>query len=131
MRPATGALVLLALVVGCSSAKGPPSPSGVFDKRNLITFEEIKAAKTPGGNAFELIERLRPAFLRSRGATSIVDLTPVRAKVSLDGVRYGELESLKSVNVEEIREIEFIDVGDATTRYGRGHPGGAILIRTR
>ena len=71
------------------------------------------------------------SFLRTRGATSLQDLTPVQAVVYLDGVRYGKLESLRTLNIDEIREIEFISAGDATTRYGTDHLGGAILIRTR
>lgn len=55
----------------------------------------------------------------------------MRAVVYLDGVRYGRVESLRNLNLEEIREIEFIDAGDATTRFGTDHLGGAILIRTR
>ena len=51
--------------------------------------------------------------------------------IYVDGVMYGKLESLHSLNIEEIREIEFISAGDATTRFGTDHLGGAILIRTR
>ena len=74
---------------------------------------------------------MRPHFLRSRGATSFSDPSPVRAVIYLDGVFYGKLETLKSLNVDGIHEIQFINSGDATTRFGIDHLGGAILISTR
>ena len=131
MRLAVGAMMFSALVAGCGAASGPPKSTSPFGNKNLITYEEIKAAKTPGGNAWDLLAQIRPSFLRTRGATSLQDLTPVQAVVYLDGVRYGKLESLRTLNIDEIREIEFISAGDATTRYGTDHLGGAILIRTR
>jgi hypothetical protein len=118
-------------VSACSSAGTTAGHGSSFDKRNIITFEEIKAAKTPGSSAWDLIAQVRPTFLRTRGTKSLRDLTQVRAVVYLDGIRYGNLESLRSLNAEDIREIEFMDSGDATTRFGTDHLGGAILIRTR
>jgi hypothetical protein len=131
MQRAAVALICL-LLAACGSVRPESSPTGFAgDKRNIITYEEIKAAKTPGWSAWDLIAQTRPNFLRSRGATSLRDPTPVRAVIYLDGVMYGKLESLRTLNVEEIREIEFISAGDATTRFGTDHLGGAILIRTR
>ena len=129
MRWAAAALVVLAL--GCGSARPASSTASPFGNRDLITYEEINAQNRPGWSAWDLIAQMRPHFLRSRGATSLQDPTPVRAVVYLDGVLYGRLESLRSLNIEDIREIQFITSGDATTRFGTDHLGGAILIRTR
>ncbi len=125
------ALALSIFAAACSSAGTPVTSRSSFDKRNIITYEEIKAAKTPGWSAWDLIAQTRPNFLRARGATSLRDMTQVRAVVYLDGMLYGNLESLRKLNVEEIREVEFMNSGDATTRFGTDHLGGAILIRTR
>ena len=119
------------LISGCGSVKPAGSSTGHFDTRYLITSEEIAAAKRPGWNAWDLIAQTRPTFLRSRGATSLRDLSPVRAVVYVDGMYFGKLESLRTIAVEEIKQIEFISSGDATTRYGTDHLGGAILISTR
>lgn len=129
MRAALAASFVL--LAACGSVNPSSSPTGFGDKRNIITYEEIKASKTPGWSAWDLIAQTRPNFLRTRGATSLRDPTPVRAVVYLDGVMYGKLESLRNLNIEEIREIEFLSAGDATTRFGTDHLGGAILIRTR
>lgn len=132
MRLAAHAAALILLAAGCGSANtAQRSSASPFNNRDLITYEEIKAAKTPGWSAWDLIAAMRPHFLRSRGATSFRDLSPVSAVIYLDGVFYGKLESLKSLHIEEIREIQFISSGDATTRFGADHLGGAILITTR
>ena len=123
---------MISLVISaCGQVRPAGSETGHFDRRYLITSEEIASTKRPGWNAWDLIAQTRPTFLRSRGATSLRDLTPVRAVVYVDGMYFGKLESLRSIAVEEIKQIEFISSGDATTRYGTDHLGGAILISTR
>ena len=125
-------LLITLMVASCTSGQGPASSTSTqLDRRNLITYEEIKAARTPGWSAWDLIAQMRPTFLRARGTTSLRDPSQVRAVVYVDGILYGKLESLRNLNIEEIREIEFINSGDATTRFGTDHLGGAILIRTR
>jgi len=119
------------VILACGQVRPAGSETGHFDKRYLITSEEIASTKRPGWNAWDLIAQTRPTFLRSRGATSLRDLTQVRAVVYVDGMYFGKLESLRSIAVEEIKQIEFISSGDATTRYGTDHLGGAILISTR
>ena len=125
-------IAAMALILSaCGSARPAQSSTGHFDKQYLITSEEITGAKHQATNAWDLIAQIRPTFLRSRGTTSFRDLTPVRAVVYLDGVYYGKIEALRNLPVDEIRQIEFISAGDATTRYGTDHLGGAILISTR
>ena len=132
MRFGARAAALLILAAACGSASSSASSvASPFGNRDLITYEEINAQKRPGWSAWDLIAQMRPHFLRSRGASSLRDPTPARAVVYLDGVLYGKLEVLRSLNIEEIREIQFISSGDATTRFGTDHLGGAILIRTR
>jgi len=118
-------LVLTALLAAC--ATGGPRPT---HSRTLITMEEIAALHV--GTAYEVVQMLRPAFLRTRGAASINDPTPVPAVVYLDGFRHGDTpEALKTIDRIAVREIEYLDSREATTRFGTGHRGGAILVRTR
>jgi hypothetical protein len=131
MRRAIGMMAMSLIISACGSVRPAGSSTGHFDRRYLISAEEIEAAKRPGWNAWDLIAQTRPTFLRSRGATSLRDLTPVQAVVYVDGIYFGKLESLRNLAVEEIRQIEFISSGDATTRYGTDHLGGAILISPR
>lgn len=124
------AISLLAIVLGCGSApvSKESMPAG---SRNLVEYEEIQAARTPGWTAWDLISQVRPQFLRSRGAMSLRDAVHITAVVYLDNILYGDLEVLKTIASEPICRIEFINAADATTRFGTDHAGGAILIKTR
>ncbi len=88
-------------------------------------------SKSPGWTAWDMIAHLRPEFLRTRGALSPRNPVPVRAEVYVDNMHFGNLESLKTLSAEQIVRVEYLNAGDATTRFGTGHMGGAILIQTR
>jgi hypothetical protein len=46
-------------------------------------------------------------------------------------VRMGGVGALRQVRVHNIATMRFMTPSDATTRFGTGHAGGAILILTR
>jgi hypothetical protein len=94
---------------------------------DLITREQI--LDQPEQSAFELIERLRPRWLRARSQGSFANPTPEYAVVYVDDMRFGEIASLHRINAAEIDRIEFISGLDATTRFGTGTGGGVIHIR--
>lgn len=130
MKRLTIALALGLVIGGCGSGRPPEAGYG-FRNRNVITFDEISMSRTGSTSAFDLIQRLRPEYLRSRGTSSLSNITPVTAVVYVDEVRYGQLESLRSLSADQIREVHYINASDATTRFGTDHVGGAILITTR
>ena len=82
---------------------------------------------TPG-NAYEVVQRLRPRWLRPRGPASFQGSAPVI--VFLDNVHSGTVEFLYGIPVEIISEIRFFDASDATNRWGTGLAGGAIEVLT-
>jgi hypothetical protein len=43
----------------------------------------------------------------------------------------GGVNALGNIASTTIREIRRLDALEATTRYGTGHPGGAIVIITK
>ncbi|HLA14370.1 MAG TPA: hypothetical protein VJZ25_05040, partial [Gemmatimonadaceae bacterium] len=53
------------------------------------------------------------------------------AHVFLDGQRYGDIETLKTMPVQTIREIRYLSASDATTKYGTGYTNGVIEVYTR
>ena len=105
-----------------------PSSGGPSRDRNLITAEEIAAV--PITSAHELVERLRPTWLRSRGPASLSSGAPSYPMVYIDRVRSGGLEALQRISSQIIREIRFINGRDATTQYGLDHGAGVILVET-
>lgn len=118
-------MMLLVLLAACTTA----APRATRN-RNLITTEEITSLHV--STAYEVVAMLRPQYLRTRGSASINDPTPIPAVVYLDGFKHGNTpDALKTIDRVVIREIEYLDSREATTRFGTGHRGGAILVRTR
>ena len=116
---------LAAAVIACGSA---PRRAQASRDRDVVTAAELAAVA--GGTAYEAIQRLRPEYLRSRGVLSLDTPTPALPVVYLDDVRAGGLEALHTIRVADVYEIRFYNASDATTRFGTGHPGGAIVVTT-
>lgn len=125
---AFAALLAVAAACGTQQVSSDPYPRR---NRSVLTLEEIQAAKGIGWSAYDLVAQLRPEYLRSRGTSSLRDLRPATATVYLDGVRYGNIDTLRTMGGDQIQRIEYINAADATTRYGTDHVGGALLIKTR
>ena len=115
---------------GSSGITAPKQKSGGQD---LILESEISSRAGEATNALQIVQKLRPQMLRSRGVISPNDpngeaTTP---KVYVDNVSYGTLESLANINSVQIKEIRYIKATDATTQWGTGHTGGVILVITK
>jgi hypothetical protein len=125
-------IILAFALFACSSAttttgSGAPSPG---DRRSTITQEEIAKARTPGWFAYELINSLRPNFLKAHNAVTLESRDPIYADVYLNEVYHGDIDSLKSLPIDAITNITYLSPFDAASRFGREMPGGVILIRT-
>lgn len=121
---------LLAFAAACSTQRATGDTYPRHD-RAVLTLEEIQAAKGFGWSAYDLVAQLRPEYLRSRGTASMGNLRPTTAAVYLDGVRYGDVEILRTMNGDHVESIQYMNAADATTRYGTDHVGGALLVKTR
>lgn len=130
MRRFVLAAAVVIATAACASAPGGTGAQGMRN-RNVLTAEEIQTSRAPGWTAHELIAQLRPEYLRSRGVVSLRSTGPATAAVYLDGLRFGQLESLRTLSATQILRIEYINAADATTRFGTDHVGGAILISTK
>jgi hypothetical protein len=134
-------IVTLAGATGCASSgstsqAGEPQTSAVQapvrPRRdpNVITAEEIAARPTL--SARQVIEQLRPQFLRVRGTTTLGNAqTQDVIWVYVDGTRMGTLEVLNNIGAHEMREIRYLNPSEATNRFGTGHVQGAIIVTRR
>ena len=124
---------LAVVVAGCASGGHRPLANG---NSNVITTEEI-AAQSSATNAFEVIQRLRPSFLRTRGAVhgapsaSGNRFEPVDLVVYMNDSRLGGSDNLRQIPISEVLEIRYFSAADATTKWGTGHSAGAIQIVSR
>ncbi|MBI4537990.1 MAG: hypothetical protein HY704_00600 [Gemmatimonadetes bacterium] len=107
------------------------SPRAGENSRNedLIASDEIVG--TTATDAYELVQRHRPRWLRGRGPASFRDPTPALPVIYVDGVRVGGVETLRNIPVLDLEYLRHFGAAEATTRYGTGHIGGVIAIATR
>ena len=99
----------------------------------MISGEELKATRET--SLYNAIQRIRPDWLRSRGATSIQggmagNPGPDQIFVYQDLQRLGTLDILKSMNISQATSLKFYTASEAQMRFGTGNPNGAIQILT-
>ena len=117
---------IAAALLACSSAAVNP---GVKRDPNIISHEEFVASNE--GNAYDAIAKLRPLFLKSRGRTTINAEAYDYPVVFVDGQRFGDLNSLKSIVAAQVLEARHLHGPDAVGKYGMQYGGGVIEISTR
>jgi hypothetical protein len=110
-------------LAGCASSGGGGGGDGApRGSANRIIFEELQPLQQLDG--YQAVQRLRPIWLRPRGGSS--------PQVLVDGNRQaGSLDALRSIRTADIQEMSYMSARDATTRFGTGFDGGAIMVTTR
>jgi TonB-dependent Receptor Plug Domain len=111
----------ICILAGCASGGG--AAGGSFD---VLTGDQIR--ETKAANLWDALTALRPQWLRARGSSSLVAGMSNEPVVYVQGIRYGEPRSLQSMNVDQVRRVEFLNARDATTRFGTNHSGGALMV---
>jgi hypothetical protein len=131
------AAILVAVSSGCSSSGSSSQPAGAprapSRQQDVITAAEIAERAADASNALQIVQKLRPQMLTTRGRFSPADSSDAgaRPKVVVDGVAYGQIENLVNVNAISVNEIRYLNATDATTRFGTGYVGGVILVTTK
>ena len=125
-RILVGMVVLLA--AACASSSGPTRASARPNPEVIAEAELAEYANTP---VRQTIQRLRPQFLRSRGASSINRMSVDVIAVYLGSSRMGGPEVLDQVRTGDVREIRYLSPSDATQRFGLNHTAGAIVLVPR
>jgi hypothetical protein len=99
--------------------------------RDEITEQEIAATATTS-DAFELVRRLRPEWLRSasgRGQASVTNFSPTQ--VYYNGRPLGNLSTLREIGSAQIISMRWVDPIQARTIYGRNNNSGVISVTGR
>ena len=140
----TKAALLLALL-GLGTLAAPPEVRAqgetVKHERDLITQAEITERALDAKNAYDIVRRLRPHFLRQRSVGAIekplnndgsrnTAAMKTDIQVYVNGIRRGGTGSLRELSRDAVVDIFYLGPSDATTRFGTGHESGAILVRT-
>ena len=121
--------LLVAMSIGCAAA----TSSGTGDRRSQVITQKDISVSGLGGSAFDVITRLRPNFLVSRGQTTLNNGESVSAypNVYLDAVPFGDINTLRNIDSAQIAEIRLYQAWEAQTKFGMGNNGGVIAITTR
>jgi len=147
MRPFQTMLAVVALVQVAVCAAAPtvvhaqaaveaPAAKPVKPKANLISEEEIAGLGGTIQTAYGIVQRLRPAMFRIRSGSaaretngsSTMDTGTNEIQVYLDNQRMGGVRALDDIILSQIREIRYLNAGDATTLFGTGNSAGAIQV---
>lgn len=122
-------LVGIAWAGACATA-GAPASGDRGDDRDVLTRAQLEEVSYL--NAYDAVQRLKPIWLRTeRGQDSFITQGRRGLRVYVDGIPYGEKESLRTIQVQTIEEIRYLDKREATRRFGTDHSEGALLILTR
>jgi hypothetical protein len=122
--------MLIALATACAGAARPQK--SVSSNRSVVTDVEIPTSGTE--SAYDLIQRIRPEYLRAKptqsysGATSAVAPPP---SVFLDGQRMGELADLRQISAPTLSMIRYYGIEEGKQKFGMQYGGGVIEIRFR
>ena len=131
------AALVVAVSSGCSSSgssnKATGAPHAPSRQQDVITAAEIAERAAEASNALQIVQKLRPQMLASRGRFSPADSSEAGAlpRVVVDGVAYGPIENLANLNAISVGEIRYLNATDATTRFGTGYVGGVIVVTTK
>jgi hypothetical protein len=118
--------VLLFFAAACASSPTQERRTTRRDAR-MLGADEIRSSAA--SNLYDVIRSYRPEWLIKRGQTSINlegDIV-----VYVDNVALGGPESLKSIDVQSVQSVRFLNASEAQMRYGVGHMHGAIVVTTR
>ena len=124
-------LLVTGIVIACTPSTSATSGGNPPSNSHTLTLEEIERSQI-GGTAYEVISRLRPAFLVGRGEVTVMG--PPESKfpsVYLDGVLYGDINSLRNLDASHIGEVRMYQAWEAQTKFGTGNNGGVIAITSR
>ena len=121
------AVLGMAMVVAawaCAHGTGP-----VTRTPNEITPAEIAAADVR--SAYELVERLRPVWLRSRGERSL--RLPTEIVIYQNETMLGGIETLRALPIEMVHSMRLLDSAEAgrLTGLGSRHVERVIMVVIR
>lgn len=112
----TVAAGLLALAVaGCASSGTTTSAGPRRTDSSAISREQIDEQTQAGAtNAYEIVQRLRPRWLVSRGPRSIGDQPQIL--VYMEQVRLGGLEAMRNIDPTTVESMRRLDSSQAVAQ---------------
>lgn len=124
----------LALATACGPHQTPVGEEALPARNpNVISQAELSDPAIAAMDALTAIRQLRPSFFRDRGPQTLRSggdpaLAPGQVRISQD---YGPLQAvgaLSSIGTRTIVEVRYLNVNDATARFGINANGGPVIV---
>jgi hypothetical protein len=115
------------LVAACTHLPATPSALAFAHDPDVLSSDEFDEVQE--GSAYDLIRRLRPAFLSYRGPTTILGTATGMPTVYVDGMRYGPFGILQQIPASWVAEVRLFRAASAG-QFGLDNTGGVLMITT-
>ena len=129
----TTLILSLAIAAACGTTASNGTSAAPARDHNVIPFEDMQQA-TGVNNLYEVVQRLRPEWLKARGGYAnqanrgqVIEPATV---VYVDGQRSGELDMLKSMPVRGLAGLRFYSASEAQVKFGTGNMAPVIQVIT-
>ena len=124
-------LCAMALVASAAAAQSKPQskPKG---NSTLITQEEIENARPNVGNAFDVVQLLRPRWLgRAREVLTLpgprTDVRMSEVHIYLEDRDRGDVEFLKTIPADLVYSLKFMSTTEVGARFGPSSGPGIVV----
>ena len=125
---ACAASIAILCATACASSSSGTS-NGPKPGPNLITADEI--AKVNVQNAYEAVQKLRPAMFRQRQVATAMASASGELVVYVDNNRVGNVDALRQISASTVAAVRYFSASEAQLKWGSGHPGGVIEVVTK
>lgn len=107
-------LLLAGLLTGC--AAGPRAEPAARGGGRVINEAELRSRQE--NSLYEVIDVLRPAWLRERPTTDLTgEGRPTPAQVFVDGNHRGDVEFLRQIPASDVASVRYLNVAEAASTF--------------
>ena len=124
-RPVLTLLFGIVATTACAAASGGSSVATAGNSA-VVTSAEIAAADIVS-SAYDLVVRLRPGWLATRGATSF-RAGPGQTMVAVDDAPLQASTALERISARDVKEMRYLSATDAVQRFGTLTAGGQVIV---
>ncbi len=119
-------IVAAIAAAGCASLPKQTTPR---ETQNVIGRQAIERMNASTAYDVLALRLNRPPTRAVRGSTTSFE-RPQEPMIVIDGNR-SEVAALRALPANDIEEIQILNAGEGTLRYGTGATNGVIVITTR
>ena len=121
--------VLLVVAASCGGASSSASTAAVpRGNPYVISREEMQNPVIASMDALKAIHYLRPAFFKASGPQSFSNTTAGNLQFSQDYGPLRPLAELALVNPTLLYEVRYLNIDEATNRFGINANGGPVIV---